>query len=86
MCLTLLGLQSRFGDNLGQATWKLSGVSPKRDCGSKIMQVVRVPTRQNELLLRGTTVNRTYDGHKNLYVSNFYSQYLVLFTMAPRNK
>ena len=29
--LTLLGLQSRLGDNLGQTTWNLSGVSPKRD-------------------------------------------------------
>ena len=29
--LTLLGLQSRFGDNLGQITWNLSALSPKRD-------------------------------------------------------
>ena len=33
--LTLLGLQSRFGDNLGQTTWNLTGVSPKRDWSSK---------------------------------------------------
>ena len=33
--LTLLGLQSRFGDNWGQTTWNLTGLSPKRDWGSK---------------------------------------------------
>ena len=33
--LTLLGLQSCLGDNLGQTTWNLTGVSPKRDCGTK---------------------------------------------------
>ena len=33
--LTRLGLQSRFGDNLGQTTWDLTGVSPKRDWSSK---------------------------------------------------
>ena len=33
--LTLLGLQSRFGDNLGQNTWNLTVVSPKRDWSSK---------------------------------------------------
>ena len=33
--LTLLGLQSRFGDNSGQTTLNLSGVSPKRDWSSK---------------------------------------------------
>ena len=33
--LTLLGLQSRFGDNLGQTSRNLTGVSPKRDWGSK---------------------------------------------------
>ena len=32
---TLLGLQSRFGDNLGQSTWNLTGASPKRDWSSK---------------------------------------------------
>ena len=33
--LTLLGLQSRFGDNWGQITWNLSCMSPKRDWSSK---------------------------------------------------
>ena len=33
--LTLLGLQTRFGDNWGKITWNLSGLSPKRDCSSK---------------------------------------------------
>ena len=33
--LTLLGLQSRFGDNWGQLTWNLTGLSPKRDWSSK---------------------------------------------------
>ena len=33
--LTLLGLQSRFGDNSGQTTLNLTGVSPKRDWSSK---------------------------------------------------
>ena len=33
--LTLLGLQSRFGDNRGQITWNLSALSPKRDWSSK---------------------------------------------------
>ena len=32
---TLLEPQSRFGDNWGQITWNLSGVSPKRDWSSK---------------------------------------------------
>ena len=30
-----LGLQSRFGNNSGQTTWNLNGVSPKRDRSSK---------------------------------------------------
>ena len=33
--LTLLELQSRFGDNWGQITWNLSALSPKRDWSSK---------------------------------------------------
>ena len=33
--LTLLEPQSRFGDNWGQHTWNLSGLSPKRDWSSK---------------------------------------------------
>ena len=33
--LTLLGLQSRFGDNWGQNTRNLTAMSPKRDWGSK---------------------------------------------------
>ena len=33
--LNLLALQSRFGDNWGKMTWKLSGLSPKRDWSSK---------------------------------------------------
>ena len=33
--LTLLGLQSRFGDNWVKNTWNLRGLSPKRDCSSK---------------------------------------------------
>ena len=33
--LTLLGPQSRFGDNWGQITWNLSGASQKRDWSSK---------------------------------------------------
>ena len=33
--LTLLGLQSRFGDNWGQIAWNLSALSPKRDWSSK---------------------------------------------------
>ena len=33
--LTLSGLQSRFGDNWGQVTWNLSGLSPKRDWSSR---------------------------------------------------
>ena len=42
------------------------------------------------VLLRGTIVNRTYGTHKILsgtwYIfSYFYFQYLVLFTMVPRN-
>ena len=34
-CLTLLGLQSRFGDNWRQITRNVSGLSPKRDWSSK---------------------------------------------------
>ena len=33
--LTLLGLQSRFGDNCGQTTWNSGALSPKRDWSSK---------------------------------------------------
>ena len=36
--LTLLGPQPRFGDNWGQITWNLSGVSPKRDWSSKMVK------------------------------------------------
>ena len=32
---TLLGPQSRFGDNWGKTTWNLSGASPKQDWSSK---------------------------------------------------
>ena len=35
LLLTLLGLQSRFGDNWGEITWNLSALSPKRDWSSK---------------------------------------------------
>ena len=38
------------------------------------------------ILLRGTILNRTYGLHQNQHIfSYFYSQYLVLFTMVPRN-
>ena len=33
--LTLLGLQSRFGDNWGQTPWNLSALSPKPDGGRR---------------------------------------------------
>ena len=33
--LTLLELQSRFGDTWGQITWNWSALSPKRDWSSK---------------------------------------------------
>ena len=35
LTLTLLGLQSRFGDNWGQITWNLTALSPHRDWSSK---------------------------------------------------
>ena len=37
------------------------------------------------VLLRGTTVNRTYGTHKTYMFTYFYQHYLVLFTMPPRN-
>ena len=37
-------------------------------------------------LLRGAIVNRTYGLHKTYMFTHFYQQYLVLFTMVPRNK
>ena len=38
------------------------------------------------ILLRGTILNRTYGLHQNQHIFGyFYSQYLVLFTMVPRN-
>ena len=44
----------------------------------------------NHLLLRGAIANRTYGTHENLYSKHiftyFYEQYLVLFTMAPRDR
>ena len=33
--LTLLGLQSRFGGNWEKDRWSFSGLSPKRDWGSR---------------------------------------------------
>ena len=38
--LTLLGLQSRFGDNWEKITWNLSGLPPKRDWSSKGVKAV----------------------------------------------
>ena len=38
--LTLLGLQTRFGDNWGKITWNLSGLSPKRGWNSKGAKVM----------------------------------------------
>ena len=38
--LTLLGLQTRFGDNWGKNTWSLSGLSRKRDWSSKGVKVL----------------------------------------------
>ena len=37
--ITLLGLQSLFGDNWEQITWNLRGLSPKRDWNSKRVYV-----------------------------------------------
>ena len=39
---TLLGLQSRFGDNWRQITYNLSGLSPKRDWSSKRVNLEKV--------------------------------------------
>ena len=38
-----------------------------------------------KVLLRGFILNRTYGTHKTIHVAVFFQQYLVLFTMAPRN-
>ena len=43
--LTFLGLQSRFGDNLRQTTWNLTGVSPKRDWSAKRVNVRTTTTK-----------------------------------------
>ena len=40
---------------------------------------------QTKELLRGTLLNRTYGAHKTYIFRYFYQQYLVLFTMVPRN-
>ena len=48
-CLTLLGLQSRFGDNWRQFTWNLSGLSPKRDWSSKRHETRSVQPRKYEV-------------------------------------
>ena len=37
------------------------------------------------IVLRGAIVNRTYGIHKNYMFNNFYYQYLVLLTIAPRS-
>ena len=54
-----------------------------------VRTVLMFPSREdrNGGLLRGTIVNRTYGIHKNLHIYLFpYQQYLVLFTMVPRNR
>ena len=47
--LTLLEPQSRFGDNWGQLTWNLSGLSPKRDWSSKRVKDTKRNTSVEEL-------------------------------------
>ena len=47
---TLLGLQSRYGDNWGQITWNLTGLSPKRDCSPKGVEANEDPYRRRSLL------------------------------------
>ena len=42
MFLTLLGPQSRFGDNGGLITWNLTGLSPKRDWSLKGLTSFRI--------------------------------------------
>ena len=51
--LTLLGLQSRFGDNWGQITWNLSALFPKRDWSPKW---VNVKNRHNLIQHKNTAV------------------------------
>ena len=42
---------------------------------------------RSRVLLRGAVLNRTYGTHKNLLIFRYvYHQYVVLFTMVPRNK
>ena len=45
---------------------------------------LRVRWTSRLLISRGTMLNRTYGTRKNLYIPDFYWQYLVLFTMVPR--
>ena len=73
----------------GQTTPNLSGLPPKGDCSPERFDTGRSHRSGN--LSRGTIVNinRTYCTHKNLRTRYrfpyFYYQYLVLFTMVPRN-
>ena len=82
MLLTPLGLQSRFGDNLGKTTWNLTGMSPKRDWGSKrvnsadcrysvvLLAGAHVPGVEGPLL-PGTILKGTYGADENLYIVLF---------------
>ena len=54
--LTLFGLQSRFGDTLGQTTWNLSSVSPKRDWSFKRVDVENWPNSRTAVSFRGETI------------------------------
>ena len=51
--LTLLGLHFRFGDNWGQLTWILRGLSPKRDWSPKRVK------RENGVTLATASESRT---------------------------
>ena len=58
--LTLLEPQSRFGDNLGQTTWNLTGVSPKRDWSSKGVNTINNVLMETVLFLIVNTIHTRY--------------------------
>ena len=78
LCITYLGDQ--FLSSPPISRWLVAAIATCLFCSA-----IFFPLSE---LLRGTVLNRTYGTHKNLpgiYLFIFHKQYLVLFTMVPRN-
>ena len=76
--LTLLGLQSRFGDNLGQTTWNLRGVSPKRDWSSKRVNSIPLSHMEPDLRVKKKSLRM-----QHIYSLKLPSQEYLYFAEVP---